>query len=125
MKTKPFNLEEALNGAKVVTRDGRDVTQLTKFNTDEIHCIYAVIDKSVKKFDIDGYEHYVTKRSLPTLLMEVEPKRIWINLCRDLVTDKLYIETFTSAYLSNEAIQHIKNHPNLEYIKTIEITDEP
>ena len=124
MKTKPFNLEEALNGAKVVTRDGREVKQLTKFNTDEIHCIYAVIDKSVKKFDIDGYEHYVTKRALPTLLMEVEPKKIWINLCRDLVTDKLYIETFTSAYLVNEAIKDMKKFSNLEYIKTIQITDE-
>jgi len=31
MKTKPFNLSEALAGAKVVTRDGREVTQLHRF----------------------------------------------------------------------------------------------
>lgn len=29
---KPFNLERALAGDKVVTRDGREVTQLTKFD---------------------------------------------------------------------------------------------
>lgn len=29
---KPFDLEAALNGAPVVTRDGREVTQLAKFH---------------------------------------------------------------------------------------------
>ena len=29
---KPFNLEAALRGEKVVTRDGREVTQLVKFD---------------------------------------------------------------------------------------------
>lgn len=30
---KPFNLEAALNGAKVVTRGGKPVTELMKFTT--------------------------------------------------------------------------------------------
>ena len=118
MKTKPFNLEEALNGAKVVTLDGREVTQLTKFNTDEIHCIYAVIDKSVKKFDIDGYEHYVTKRSLPTLMMAVDPISAWVNVYID--DNKIWLGHLYPS--KEEAIEKITNR--CTYIKTIQITDE-
>jgi hypothetical protein len=33
MKLEKFDLEKAINGAKVVTRDGREVTQLTKFES--------------------------------------------------------------------------------------------
>ena len=44
MRTKEFNLEEALNGAKVVTRDGREVTQLTKMNAKNVSKIFGVVD---------------------------------------------------------------------------------
>jgi hypothetical protein len=49
MKTKPFNLEKALNGAKVVTRDGREVTQLTCFDTSDNYeySLYGVIGKDI------------------------------------------------------------------------------
>lgn len=119
MKTKQFNLEEALNGAKVVTRDGREVTQLTKFETDEINCIYAVIDKSVKKFDIDGFEHYITKRGEPTLLIEVEPQRKWVNLYKD-VKGRFYLGQWCHSL--EEAKRFID--PSMYFVKTIEITDE-
>ena len=32
---KPFDLEKALNGAPVITRDGREVTQLHLFDVAE------------------------------------------------------------------------------------------
>lgn len=51
---KPFNLEEALNGAKVVTRDGREVTQLIKFNADENETIFGVVNKEIASWMNDG-----------------------------------------------------------------------
>lgn len=44
MKTKPFNLEEALAGKAVVTADGREVTQLHKFVTNAAIDLAGVID---------------------------------------------------------------------------------
>jgi hypothetical protein len=44
---KPFNLQEALAGKKVVTRDGRSVTQLVHLDVDESFCksIVGVVDR--------------------------------------------------------------------------------
>ena len=42
---KPFNLEAALRGEKVVTRDGREVTQLVKFKgTHKSQELFGVVD---------------------------------------------------------------------------------
>lgn len=50
---KPFNLEKALAGAPVVTRDGRKVKQLMLFKTLDIFCLGGVMD---------GKLHYWTRR---------------------------------------------------------------
>ena len=47
---KPFNLSEALSGAPVVTRDGREVTQLVRFEElgpDYNNSLYGVINGCV------------------------------------------------------------------------------
>jgi len=55
---KPFNLEEALNGKTVITRDGRTVSQLHYFDisTFELYPIYGVIDgmRNVQTWAKDG-----------------------------------------------------------------------
>ena len=60
---KPFNLEEALNGAKVITRDGRFVTQLIKFNADEGETLYGVVSNEIVSWMDDGRwaieDHYL------------------------------------------------------------------
>lgn len=54
-KLKPFDLEAALRGEPVVTRDGREVTQVTKFVArGEIYPIYAVVDGDVYSYTILG-----------------------------------------------------------------------
>ena len=40
---KPFDLEKALRGEKVVTRDGREVTQLTHFETQSAYRLHGVV----------------------------------------------------------------------------------
>lgn len=64
---KPFDLQAALNGAEVVTRDGRMVTQLTLFDVSddenplrglvhEKHGHRWVTDWPISGIDEEGYE---------------------------------------------------------------------
>lgn len=50
---KPFNLEKALAGDPVVTRDGRVVTEIVHLKTN-IRPIIAVIDGRARGYLIDG-----------------------------------------------------------------------
>lgn len=65
---KPFDLQAALNGAEVVTRDGRMVTQLTLFDVSddenplrglvhEKHGHRWVTDWPISGIDEEGYEN--------------------------------------------------------------------
>lgn len=52
---KPFNLERALAGDPVVTRDGEPVTQLTQFiGLDSEEALFGVQDKKVRRWFLDG-----------------------------------------------------------------------
>ena len=120
---KPFNLEEALNGAKVITRDGRFVTQLIKFNADEKETLYGVVNNEIASWKDDGRFSFVPPYNdhILDLFMFVEPKRIWVNVFKNH-HDNLYVG-FTM-YGSKEMAIRCKDGRNPEhYIKTIEIND--
>ena len=53
-KLTKFNLEAALAGDKVITRDGREVTQLTHFNVITDRSLCGVIDNEMCTWLIDG-----------------------------------------------------------------------
>ena len=123
MKTKPFNLEEALNGAKVVTRDGREVTQLTKFNVKDGIRIVGVIEgyRSTLEYDIEGFV-FSECESTTDLFLVVEPKSIWVNV---YVSDKGNLLLSSPNETKQDALQTITKGEYYTYLKTIEITDEP
>lgn len=56
-----FDLSRALAGDKVVTRDGREVTQLVKFDVEfAVGCadvIFAVLEGSVESWEVSGSYH--------------------------------------------------------------------
>ena len=118
MKTKPFNLEEALNGAKVVTRDGREVTELTKFESEAQDFIFGRIDKSIFAWRLNG-NYYNEGASSLDLFLAVEPQSIWVNVYKI----NGHIGLGAIGYTKEEAIN--RNYHTDKYIKTIEITDEP
>lgn len=74
---KPFNLEKALAGEPVLTRDGRAVTQLHKFNIEKAYPLRAVLDGEVVAFAIDGASSLLGESSLD--LFMAEPER-WVNV---------------------------------------------
>jgi hypothetical protein len=125
MKLEKFDLEKAINGAKVVTRDGKEVKQLTYFDLSDDHKyhLYGVVGKSIRCWTITGqYEPSDDNYDLD-LFLAVEPQRIWVNVFKNKYGN-LYVGFLT--YVSKEiAIQCMDSAQPDKYIKTIEITDEP
>lgn len=66
---KPFNLEAALAGEPVVTRDGRRVTQLTMFDGLSDRCLAGVIDGILLQWDKNGRRYKVDSREAENLFM--------------------------------------------------------
>ena len=125
MKTKPFNLEEALNGAKVVTRNGDEVTQLHKFNVKKFHCLCGVLDEDILSWTIDGAFWDKENSHSRDLLLVVEPKRIYLNVYEH--NNGIFVSQRSFSNREN-AIKDKNNYegsfPFCKYIKTIEIRDE-
>ena len=91
---KPFNLEQALAGKPVTTRDGRVVTQITKND----YVLSAVVDKNedesqVHTFTIEGYLVSSKEPSSKDLCMSgenVTKYMIFDNLGRYAMTNGLF-----------------------------------
>lgn len=75
---KPFNLEAALAGAKVVTRDGSEVTQLVLFNIDNAcDVLYGVLESDVHSWLIDG-RYFHSEKDKNDLFMAPITQSIWV-----------------------------------------------
>lgn len=119
MKLEKFDLEKALNGANVVTRDGREVKELTKFKSlNNYYPLVGVLDNELQTWTRTGQFDVNKDNHDNDLFIAVEPKRIWVNV---YVTDDS-IHTggnYNSLEAAKKAIQK-----GFNYIKTIEITDQ-
>lgn len=89
MKLKPFNLEAALAGADVVTRNELKVSQLMRFDCDDLQSLYGVIDKCVRTWNDDG-SYYIASESRLDLFMVAEIKHGWINIYDNRCTSILF-----------------------------------
>lgn len=74
---KPFDLEKALAGEPVVTRDGNPVTQVTKFDCDSAYPLRAVIDGKIISFTTNGNTNVSIEHEHD--LFMAEPER-WVNV---------------------------------------------
>jgi hypothetical protein len=127
MKLEKFDLEKALNGAKVVTRDGKEVKQLTYFDLSDDHKyhLYGVVGKSIRCWTITGqYEPSDDNYDLD-LFLAVEPKRIWVNVLQYANGD-LWVgsECFPTFETAQNFCKNNNGKFKKAYVKTIEITDE-
>lgn len=78
---KPFNLEAALSGAKVVTRDGREVTEIYLFkNTAIEYPLAAIIDGGVHCFSKSGSDYSNNEESGYDLFMAGTKREGWVNI---------------------------------------------
>lgn len=78
---KPFNLEAALKGATVVTREGRPVTQLVLFEAEkDDHPLRGVIDGVVYSFQKDGHFSRMGRETRCDLFMAPKKRTFYVNV---------------------------------------------
>ena len=121
MNYLPFDLETALaHPERVVTRDGRKLTQLTKFEAKESEFgIIAVIEDEIASFRIDGTYAFFRKESNFDLFLLPDVKECWVNVFHEKGRFN-----FTHGYSSEDKAKYAaRDVPT--YIKTIRITNEP
>jgi hypothetical protein len=119
---KKFNLERALAGEPVVTRNGKKVTELHLFKNEIlIQPLYGTIEgvNDVLYWTTKGI-YNPTKESSWDLFMAGEKKSRWVNVYD--YGDTLVIGDARSES-KEEAV--ISKYEGFKYIKTIEITNEP
>lgn len=109
-----FNLEAALAGKPVVTRDGREVSEIHYFKTATSYSIACIVDNCVETFTTKGtYNKYETSGF--DLFMKSEIRTYWANVYADPDNDP-YIGI---VHLSKEKALSCKEEG---YIKTISFT---
>ncbi len=86
---KPFNLEAALNGGSVVTRDGRDVTEIHLFKTKCDYPLMTIINGDLYTFEENGKYSVAEEHSLD-LFMKSQKKEGWVNVYDDGVVSHIY-----------------------------------
>lgn len=118
MKVENFDLQKALNGAKVVTRNGIEVRQLHKFITIDKMKLYGVVQQEVYCWTKEG-RYQCPDMPEFDLFLAVEPQIKWVNLYKDVKGNFCLGQWCHS-------LEEAKNFidPSLNFIKTIEITDE-
>lgn len=120
---KEFNLEKALAGESVITRDGKAVTQITKFDNVTItpYSICGVVDGSLENWDTNG-EYNATQdiENSLDLFMAEEKKSIWINVWKHVKDGSLSASIHSRKDKCDMEIDELLSHT---LIKTIEITE--
>jgi hypothetical protein len=76
---KPFDLQKALAGEPVVTKNGQSVSQLTLFSlTKDDYCIYGVIEGRIQRWTLIGqYDFNHKNHDLDLFIGEREQ---WVNI---------------------------------------------
>jgi hypothetical protein len=123
MKLEKFDLEKFIHGAKVVTRDGREVLELTKFeNLGELPLV-GVVDGDLETWSIKGkYSRDIASNMDLCIVGEVQS--IYANVMKSASGD-LFVSSKSFSTLE-AALDFVKNPNGLNpyYVKTIQITDE-
>jgi hypothetical protein len=116
----PFNLEQAIAGKTLITRDGRSVPQFFHITArlNDPTPIIAIIEGNTHKLNINGRASDFFD-SNEDLFMAPEKKSIWVNIY--YLKDSLSIGHYRDTTYEN-AVENITNRET--YIKTIEITND-
>jgi hypothetical protein len=76
----PFNIDKFRAGAKVITRDGREVKQLTEFDCDERYPLSGVVKRELVSWTIEGLEWGKLSEDVSDNdLFHPEPE-MWVNV---------------------------------------------
>ena len=113
-----FNLERALAGEAVCTRDGREVTQLNYFEAPkDLFTVGGVLDRELYLWQTNG-RFSETKEDSRDLFMKPKENAIWINVYKN---ENGFLYTNGSDYRSEESAK--KNADKFGYFRTIKIVE--
>jgi hypothetical protein len=115
-----FDLERALAGEPVCTRNGKDVTHLTFFDVDSRHQVVGVVEKSLIRWTKKGYCFDVSHISEHDLFMKPKEKVIWVNVYKSVRGFLFLGNQFDT---EEEAIDDAKGESI--FVKRLRITDKP
>lgn len=108
---KPFDLKAALEGAKVVTRDGREVLGLHTFEgLVESHPVVGVVEGRLKAWELSGLS---MAGYSSTVDLFMAPKKGYVNVWRNLMG---FLECSGLAYRTLEDAQKQAERLNNDYL---------
>ena len=124
---KPFSLEAAKAGKPVCTRDGRKA-RIICFDRKSHSPIIALVETFVKEYNsvredtyyytIDGCAIDIENESKDDLMVLPEKKEGWINICRNLNTNKTELDTEDIYNTKEEALQNLSS---MTYVTTVKV----
>jgi len=104
---KPFDLQKALNGERVISRAGKEVTQVTIFDVNNYFLLAAVIEGQLLKFLQDGKVNSSGQESPNDLFMD--ETGFWINLFYNPTQDMVWLGV-NRYKTKEEAEEHLTDH---------------
>jgi hypothetical protein len=114
-----FDLQRALDGESVCTKDGRDVTQLTCFkDVLQRDCVYGVVSNEIKCWAIDGSYFLNASDSELDLFMKPKENAIWVNLYK---SKEGHLYTTGVEYPNEESAK--ESADEFGYLRTIKIVE--
>ena len=118
---KEFDLEAAKAGKPVCTRDGRKARIICFDRRDKFSHIVALITNPDGREIIWGYEDNgacSNDNKDNDLMMLPEKKEGWVNICRNLNTNKTELDTKDIYNTKEEALQNLSS---MTYVTTVKI----
>ena len=113
-----FNLERALAGDPVITRDGQEVTQLVKLDgVKHNENVVGVFDGEIHFWTIEGKFDNRLKETPFDLFMKPKENAIWVNVYKDH-NGKLFAGCSYDS--EKEAKEATGSYPKIRTIKIVE-----
>ena len=119
-----FDLKRALAGEPVVTRDGREVTEIHFFETcTKGYAVIAIIEGEKFGFTNNGYYLNNSAEHILDLFMKPKVVECWFNVYE--IDGELYVGGKNQRYWESEskAKEQIHCVNGTKYIKTIKLTN--
>lgn len=124
MNLQPFDIEAAKHGQPVCTRDGRKVRIICFDRIGYRQPIAALVtnfdgEEDIETYYLDGrFNDDINDISDYDLMMAPQRKAGWVNVCRNLNTNKTELDTEDIYDTKEEALQNVSS---MTYITTVKI----
>jgi hypothetical protein len=103
---REFNLEQALAGHPVCTRDGKPVTQLFKLDNQNVYTLAGVVDEALSTVWTSDGKYLISKEGDHDLFMAPIKKTGWVARYATFVGAQAYQTEAESKYAYPSALSY-------------------